>query len=126
MPLDITEETFAATTRRDIHEVAGELVTHLGPTLVAILADVKDRKLPHRWAQAGGTKPNPTAMKRLLAAHRVWQMISGRDGDYVARAWFIGANPRLDEQEPTIAIREGRIPEVIAAAQAFVEDAFDA
>jgi hypothetical protein len=126
MPIDTTVETHAVTTRMNIHEVAAELVTHLGPTLVAILANVKDRKLPHRWAQAGGTQPNPQAAKRLLAAHRAWQMISSRDGDYVARSWFIGANPRLSEQEPTLAIREDRIPEVIAAAQAFVEDSFDA
>ena len=40
----------------------------------------------------------------------------------MARAWFIGANPFLDEDTPLTATREARARSVVAAATAFVED----
>ena len=49
-------------------------------------------------------------------------VLAGRsDSGGVARAWFIGANPFLDEETPLTAIREDRARQVVAAATAFVE-----
>lgn len=42
--------------------------------------------------------------------------------EHVARAWFIGANPFLDEDTPLTAIQEDRAKQIIAAATAFMED----
>ena len=104
-------------------ELAHQLVQHLGPTLVAVLAGVRDRKLPHKWATEGGPTPRPEALQRLQVAHRAWCAVAGPEGDAVARAWFIGASPRLDAAPPYEAIRDGEFRRVMAAAAAFVDGA---
>ncbi|MBF6171890.1 hypothetical protein [Nocardia blacklockiae] len=102
-------------------ELARQLVQHLGPTLVALVAGVRDRKLPHKWAHADGPRPRDAALARLQVAHRCWILLATAESEDVARSWFIGANPRLGEESPAVAIREGRYAEVIAAAVAFVD-----
>ena len=44
---------------------------------------------------------------------------SGADDDYVARAWFIGVNPRLGDVQPVMALCERKLVETLAAARAF-------
>lgn len=121
----IHNDTHAKTTRLNIHEVARQLVSHLGPTLVAYLANVNDRKLPHKWAKVNGPEPRQESTARLLAAHRIWNDISNSESDGVARSWFIGANPRLGEDSPAAALRDGREKAVLAAARAFIEGTDD-
>jgi hypothetical protein len=111
---------FAETTRLDPAEIAQQLNTHLGPTLVALLANVNDRKLPRRWAK-GEVSPRQGSEQRLRAAHRAWREIASAETDHVARAWFIGTNPHLGEITPIEALRSGRIDEVMAAASQFVK-----
>lgn len=113
----------AASTRLGIHEIVRQLCGHLGPSLVATLANVNDPKLPHKWARADGPEPRAESFRRLLGAHRVWVMLSAAENDHVARAWFIGANPRLDERAPVMALRDGLVAEVVAACLDFVEAA---
>ncbi len=123
MPPPDTElvKDFDDTIRLNRHELVRQLISHLGPTLVATLANVRDRKLPHKWAQADGPEPRDESFSRLLAAHRVWKMISAAESDSVARAWFIGANPRLGEKAPVMCLREGDSQGVLSAGKAFVE-----
>ena len=52
----------------------------------------------------------------------MWAQIAPQETEHVARAWFIGANPFLDEDTPLTAIRDDRARQVVAAATAFVED----
>ncbi|WP_232491369.1 hypothetical protein [Mycobacterium dioxanotrophicus] len=101
-------------------ELARELLDHLGPTVVAALSQVRNRKQPYKWAIDDGPRPRIESLQRLQVAHRAWWTIAESEGDEVARAWFIGANPRLDEVPPYMAIREGRFSEVLAAADEFV------
>jgi hypothetical protein len=61
----------------------------------------------------------------LMAAHRIWNAISAAESDDTTRAWFIGANPRLGEEPPVLMLREGKIKEVLAAAQAFLDGTDD-
>ena len=119
--LDSLTDQHTQTLKLSSHELVRRLNKDLGTTLVATLAGVKDRKLPYKWAEIDGPIPRDEAYRRLQAAHRVWQMINDADNDYLARAWFIGANPRLDEESPVIRLREGDLAGVIAAAKAFVE-----
>lgn len=114
-------EGYTETARLDVHELVRRLNSHLGPTLVAALANVRDRKLPSKWAQADGPEPRTESWSRLQMAHRVWMLISDAENDYVARAWFIGANPRLGEVSPVMKLRDGALSEVMSAARAFVE-----
>ncbi len=102
-------------------ELARQLVQHLGPTMVAVMAGVRDRKLPHKWASEGGPTPRAEALQRLQVAHRAWCAVASSEGDDVARAWFIGANPRLQEVPPYLAIRDGEFRKVMTAAAAFVD-----
>lgn len=116
---DVTLATHEGTTRQSIHETTRQLTSHLGPTAVSYLAGAKSRKQAGRWADADGPEPRPDAKRRLMAAHRAWQMISTAEGEYVARNWFVGANPRLDEASPLDGLRDGDVAKVMAAARAF-------
>jgi len=109
------------TVRIDIHEMVRRLLNHLGPTSVALLAGAKDRKIAHGWARADGPTPRDEAQQRLQMATRIWVLISAAEGEHVARAWFIGSNPRLGERSPLIALREGSLVEAKDAAMAFVD-----
>ena len=59
------------------------------------LCGVRDRKLPYRWAKADGSISNDEAIVRLQTARQIWQLLSDTDDYCVARASFIGVNPRL-------------------------------
>ena len=102
-------------------ELARELVQHLGPTVVAVTTGVRDEELPGKWSAAGRPVPGDDALQRLQVAHQAWTTIATAEGADVARAWFIGANPRLDEQSPMVAIAAGRFAAVMSAAAAFVD-----
>lgn len=108
----------------DIHDVVSQLNEHLGPTLVATIANVRDRSLPEKWAN-GAQVPLPDSRERLLAALRAWSILTEYDSDDVVRAWFIGANPRLGEMSPIMRLRCGDVDAVISAAQAFAVDVMD-
>jgi hypothetical protein len=105
-------------------EIARRLIAALGPTLVAALAGSKDRTAPHEWVKFDGSEPAPEALPRLACAYETWRKVAEAEGDHVARAWFVGSNPRLGESTPVTAIREDRLDEVGYAAQAVADDAF--
>ncbi len=109
------------TMRMDIHDIVRELNGALGPTLVATLAGSKDRKLPIRWAKEDGPEPRADASRRLTFAHRQWNVLAAADGEHVARQWFIGSNPLLEEDTPLTAIREDRHTAVASAVKSFVD-----
>ncbi|TXC99037.1 hypothetical protein [Streptomyces sp. ISID311] len=118
---DLVTEAHAITTAMDIHELVARLNSHLGATAVAALANVRDSKLPYRWAKADGPTPNAQARERLQAAHRAWLVLADAESDHVARSWFLGANPLLDEEAPILVLRSGRIREVLQASEAFAK-----
>ncbi len=121
MPIDVFVDAHEEVTRLGIREVVANLNRHLGATLVATLANVNDRKLPYRWARIDGASPGPEAANRLRVAHRIWKLLADAESDDIARAWFVGENPYLDEQPPVLALREGRLRDTLLAAQAFLE-----
>ena len=89
---------------------------------MATLADpcgVRDCKLPYRWAKADGPIPSDEAIVRVQTAHQIWQLLSSVDDDHVARAWFIGVNPRLGDVQPVMPLRDRKLAETLAAARAF-------
>ena len=126
MPTEVAVSSHAETTRLDIHELVRRLNSHLGATIVAALAGVRDSKLPYRWAKPDGPTPNPETEERLRAAHRTWLMLADAESDHTARSWFIGANPLLDEVAPFMALREGESQKVLRAAEAFISGAWSA
>lgn len=101
-------------------EIVRELISSLGPTLVATLSGSRDRALPLRWAKDGGPEPDSDAARRLVFAHRQWVLLAAAEGVDVARQWFIGGNPLLQEETPLTAIREDRHSDVAEAVRAFL------
>jgi hypothetical protein len=53
-------------------------------------------------------------------------MLADAESDHIARSWFIGANPLLDEVAPFMALREGESQKVLRAAEAFISGAWSA
>lgn len=113
--------THERATTQDIHETTRQLVSGLGVTAVSFLAGAKDSKQASKWQRADGPNPRDKAAARLIAAHRAWQTLASAENEYVARNWFIGANPRLGERSPLEVLREGEVTLTLQAAQAFVE-----
>lgn len=107
-----------------IREIVRRLNAGLGPTLVAGLARSKDRRISHKWAKEDGPEPNQAAARRLMAAIRLWTELSEAHGEHVARLWFIGSNPWLEEDSPVEAIMEDRYKETRAAANAMLTGRF--
>src|SRR3954466_6291430 len=106
LEVDVFQRSHSEVAQANVGELARRLVMHLGPTLVATLSGVRSRQMPHRWAQPDGPQPSPDAQARMKAAHRVWELIRSTEGDDIARAWLIGANPYLNEQAPVLALRQ--------------------
>ncbi|MFV1356212.1 hypothetical protein [Mycolicibacterium fortuitum] len=122
MAIDTDIRVGDETIKMDTPELVRQLNSHLGPTLVAFLAGVRDKKLPHKWAKVDGPTPRDEALARLLMAHRVWAKVSTAENDSIARTWFIGANPRLGEVSPAAKLRTAgtnELTEVWDAAAAF-------
>jgi len=116
------EQTTSHPALANIRAIVHELNSHLGATLVAALSGTRDSKEPYSWA-AGDAEPDAASERRLRLAHRLWHQIAAEESDDIARAWFIGSNPFLsDEDSAVTALREDRFDEVHAAAQAFVTD----
>jgi hypothetical protein len=125
----MTDTTHVATAhtrtiKLDVREIVRRLNGSLGGTLVASLAGSKDAKLPYRWAKADGPAPKNEAMRRLQFAYEQWTMLAEAEGEHVARAWFIGANPWLEYDTPITAIREDRFKDTGKATQAVLDDSF--
>ncbi|QHK18533.1 hypothetical protein GU243_00615 [Pseudarthrobacter psychrotolerans] len=125
MSIDATVGTAAVRTNElGIREIVRRLNNGLGPTLVAGLTGSKDRRISHKWAKDEGPEPNAAAVRRLMSAIRLWTELSDAHGEHVARLWFIGSNPWLDEDSPVEAIMEGRFKDVRVAANAMLTGGF--
>lgn len=103
-----------------IADVVKRLQGALGTKLVAYLAGVSDPKAVGDWAD-GSRPPRRGAEERLRTALNVFRLLEEADSVHVARSWFIGLNPQLDDEAPASALREGRQRDVIIAARAFAQ-----
>ncbi|MHC6222064.1 hypothetical protein [Arthrobacter sp. MMS24-S77] len=111
--------------RMDIHELVRNLNSGLGPTLVAALSGAANKSLAIKWAKDDGPQPRADKQNKLRLGYEIWLQLVQAEGTSVARSWFIGGNPLLDEDTPLSAIREGRGKAVRNAADAMVEDRQD-
>jgi hypothetical protein len=99
--------------------IAASLQDVLGQKLAAHIAGLADVKAIGEYAK-GSREPRLDVEERLRLAYQVFQIIVDSDSDHVARAWFIGLNPQLNDDTPADAIREGRYKDVLAAARAYI------
>lgn len=109
--------------RASFPEVAGMLREILGAKLCAYLGSVKETRAVNEWAD-GTREPGAGSQQRLRLALQVALAIADADGPDVARAWFQGLNPQLDDRSPARLLREGELEEigplVITAERAFL------
>ena len=109
--------------RSSFPEVVAALREILGLKLCAYLGSVKETRAVNEWAD-GVREPSEAVQRRLRLAFQVAEAIAAVDGAEVARAWFQGLNPQLDDRSPARLLREGDIdevgPEVIGAERAFL------
>lgn len=120
---DLTAHAHAV--RVPVPALVGELRDLLGARLVAYVAGVKETRAVHEWAdEAVVRSPSDAVVRRLRVALQVALLIAEVDGPEVARAWFQGLNPQLDDRSPARLLREGDLdevgPAVIAASRAFL------
>jgi len=110
-------------TRASFPEVVRLLSEILGLKLCAYLGSVKETRAVREWAE-GIRQPSDGAQQRLRMSLRIALAIANVDGPEVARAWFQGLNPQLDDRSPARLLREGDLaevgPAVIAAERAFL------
>lgn len=107
----------------ELRECTRRLNGRLGPTLVSALAGSIDPQHARAWVTES-TIPDPAAARRLRVAYSAWRTVSEAEGEAVARMWFTGANPWLNDESPVDALRQGRLAAVARAADAVVEDSF--
>jgi hypothetical protein len=109
--------------RSSFPEVVTALREILGLRLVAYLGSVKETRAVNEWAD-GVREPSDAVRRRLRLALQVAGAIADVDGPEIARAWFQGLNPQLDDRSPARLLRDGDIddvgPDVIAAERAFL------
>ena len=99
------------------------MIELLGAKLTAYLGSVKETRAVNQWGDEGREPAEPVQL-RLRLALQVALMIAAADGPRVARAWFQGMNPQLDDRSPARLLREGDLDEVgaevLGAARAFL------
>jgi hypothetical protein len=110
-------------TRLRSDELVDELRRRLGVRLVAFVAGVSETRTVHQWATGLHEIRDPNVVERLRLAYRVLHLLTTRDSDQVAQAWFQGLNPKLGDRSPARLLRDGEVeevgPDVLAAARAF-------
>ena len=107
----------------ELRERVRRLNGGLGPTLVSALSGAADSQHARSWAK-GASTPDTKAAQRIHAGYVVWRKVVEAEGEVVARAWFVGANPWLGGDSPVNALRLGQFDQVEIAAKALTEDAF--
>ena len=103
-------------------DMAALLQDLLGQRLVAVITAQRDPKNVGRWLR-GDRAPNPAAAAKLRQTYQVASLLLQREDPRTVAQWFSSMNPYLDDDEPAIALREGRAQEVIRAARAFLAGA---
>lgn len=99
-------------------EALHALVAALGRYPVAAIFGREVRTI-ERWLKPG-IQLKVEDERRLRDAFQVFTLIEEADDADVARAWFIGMNPELDDDSPVEQLAVGNAPAVLAAARSYV------
>lgn len=123
--MEATAVTSSRHVRMGTQEVVQALAAALGAPIVAVMAGVKDTRSVRFWI-AGEKLPRGAVDDRLRLALQTLDIILTRNERDVARAWFAGMEPELDDQAPAIVIAERDDPAsrraVLAAARRFIAE----
>jgi hypothetical protein len=102
-----------------IADVVKELVDLLGLTVVALIGGVTETRAVQQWT-AGRKPQRPNVLRFALQLATMIALQADRE---MARAWFEGSNPHLDDASPALLLRNAALPDVqaplMAAARSF-------
>ncbi|MCB4209061.1 hypothetical protein [Arthrobacter sp. UM1] len=104
-----------------VQEILAHLEERMERPLIGLAVDASASAIS-RW-RSGESMPGHAKEARLRNLHTVFRMLEQTDGAHVARAWFMGMNPQLEDRSPLEAIAEGDVKSVLAAARAFAAGA---
>jgi hypothetical protein len=103
-----------------IAEVVRRLADLLGATSVAVIGAVHETRAVQQWISG---ERDPQRAHVLRFALQLASMISTSASRHMARAWFHGSNPALDDQVPIALLRDRPLETVqaplMAAARSF-------
>ena len=91
----------------------------LSQRLAAYVCGLKEGRTIARWANGETTEIRHENEKRLRNAYAVVRLLASFYTPATIRAWFLGMNPRLDDESPADVLRGGDGRGVLAAARAF-------
>ncbi|WP_440709381.1 hypothetical protein [Herbiconiux sp. YIM B11900] len=91
----------------------------LGKGLVAVIVD-RDVKTVSRWSAGQGPRGDEDR-RRIIDAVQIVEILRTVESPDVVRAWFMGMNPQLDDENPAEMLAAGRAREVMAAARTYVD-----
>ena len=94
--------------RAPIAVVAGELTELLGATTVAVIGGVNETRAVQQWA-AGREPQRAHVLRFALQLATMIATVADRD---VARAWFHGTNPRLQDRTPMLLLRHEPLDQI--------------
>jgi hypothetical protein len=103
-----------------VREAARIVLDTLGGTLAAYVLGVKDRKTVQRWAAGTVATIRPEYEATLRGILEIIVLLSRFEGPETVRAWFLGMAPELDDTAPARAVHDGRLPQAMNAARAFI------
>jgi len=83
-----------------IGDVVQRLIDMLGLSLVAVIGGVSETRAVQQWTN--GREPQRPQVLRF--ALQLALMITEAGDGTVARAWFQGSNPRLDDRSPAVML----------------------
>ena len=114
---DVESHEFAMS--MPIADVVRRLVEILGASTVSVIGDVSETRAVAQW-MSGREPQRPHVLRFAL---QLAMMVAGEGGAEVAKAWFQGSNPYLNDQVPALMLRNRPLPEIqpalMAAARAF-------
>ncbi len=103
-----------------LRALVAALVAALGKHAVAAIFG-NDTRTIERWLKPG-VQLKVDDERRLSDAFEALSLIEQADDIYVARAWFIGMNPQLDDESPIEQLAAGSARGVLAAAHSYVNE----
>lgn len=101
-------------------EVVRRLTDLLGATSVAVIGGVRETRAVQQWMTGERDPQRPHVLRFAL---QLAMMICSLASSHMARAWFHGSNPQLDDQVPIALLRDRPLETVqaplMAAARSF-------
>jgi hypothetical protein len=91
-----------------IGDVIRRLVDLLGATTVAAIGNVKETRAVTQWLSGEREPQRPHALRFAL---QLALMIANHGTRDIARAWFHGSNPALEDRTPVAVLRDDPLEE---------------